>query len=580
MEKMNRTAACILLFLCVFGILFAAAVPGTARAEETEPLCFRQAGRLKDARESAPVYQRADTKSAEVTRLEAGEACEVLGEQGNYYIVSCRGQKGYIPKKKIQAASEKAPGPLPEALCDTVYPARAATSRTDHYLVLEGTVTAEQPLSALQFYIWDEREFQVEYTYLATLKEPSVSVDMKPFAKAFPLKQMEGGRKTLVIEGVSGDGLTVLYRCPVYVRGKSRELPNVNQWCEGLPRTVTDTDVKTAWSPGEKKPSLTFTVEAEAKAVLMTLEWKALPDSCTVEAWSEDGTLLSRTELEQHFYADCVDLEPGVRTVTITPRGEKAALSSVRLYAEPYSRHAVQRWEPAAEKLDLLVISTHQDDEFLFFGGTIPYYAAREDVSMAVLYMVNCGRQRYGEALDALWTAGLKQHPLFLNLPDSYTHEIREAKGLWNRHEPLKRLISVIRQYRPEVIVVQDFKGEYGNGLHKLTAELTAEAVSLAGDGEQDPESAGLYGTWQVKKLYVHLYRENQIRMDWDRPMDESGIITPMFLAREAFDRNRTQTALYSMDYDGSRYDNSLFGLYYSAVGQDVLKNDFLENIK
>ena len=68
--------------------------------------------------------------------------------------------------------------------------------------------------------------------------------------------------------------------------------------------------------------------------------------------------------------------------------------------------------------------------------------------------------------------------------------------------------------------------------------------------------------------------------MDWDRPLGEDGVITPMFLARVGLDRHLSQTALYSMDSDGRRYDNSLFGLYFSAVGPDVEKNDFMENIR
>ena len=576
---MIKKAAALFLSLC-FLAAAASVLPGAAYGEEAESLCFRHMCRAKTGQDGLQIYKNADSKSAVVTRTDPGEACLILGEVKNFYLVSCHDRTGYVSKKKAEVFSEKTPEPLPEKLCDTVSPVKAVPSRLDSRLELQGTVTSDRPLDALQFFIWDERQFQVEYVHLLPLKKPSASVDMSLYPKILPLKEMAGGRKTLVIEGVSGNELSVLYRCPVYVRGKSKELPNVNQWCEGLPKAVRDTDIKTSWSPDEKTPSLTFTVAAEAQAVLMMLEWKVLPDDCTVETLDADGMLLSRTELNQRFYADCVDLDADVRTITVTPRGEKAALSSVRLYAEPYSRHVIQKWEPAPEKLDLLVISTHQDDEFLFFGGTIPYYAAREDVSMAVMYMVNCGRMRYAEALDSLWTAGLKKHPFFLNLPDSYTHSLGEAKGLWSSRRPMEQLIRVLRQYRPEVIVVHDFRGEYGNGLHKLTAALTAEAVTLAADEAQDPESAALYGTWQVKKLYVHLYEENQIRMDWDQPLDEDGFITPMFLAREAFDRHRSQTALYSMDYDGHRYDNTLFGLYYSAVGEDKLKNDFLENIR
>lgn len=577
MTGIRKTAA---LFLCLcFLVLSAAALPAAARGEEAEALCCRPVGRTKAAK-GVEIRKSTDAKSETVATLEPEDECLILGEHGNYYQVSCHNVKGYVQKKKLRISGGKTPEPLPEKLCDTVSPVQAAPARLDAYLVLQGTLTSDRPLSELQFYFWDERQFEVEYTQIIPLKHPSASVDMKQFEKAFPLKEMAGGRKTLVIEGVTGDGTIVLYRCPVYVRGKSKELPNVNKWTSGLPKSVLDSELKTSWSPGEKQASLSFTVEAAAKAVLLALEWKVLPERCVVETRDADGNLLSREELDHQFYVDCVDLDPAVRSVTVTPEGGKPALSSLRLYAEPYSRHVIQRWEPVPEKLDLLVVSTHQDDEFLFLGGTIPYYAAREDVSMAVLYTTNCGRMRYGESLDALWTAGLTKHPLFLGMPDSFTHELSQAKGLWKKHRPLEKLIGVIRQYRPEVIVVQDFRGEYGNGLHKLTAALTAEAVEKAADSSVAPESAAEYGPWQVKKLYVHLYEENQIRMDWDKPLGEDGIITPMFLAREAYDRNRSQTALYTMDSDGKRFDNTLFGLYYTAVGPDVQKDDFLENIR
>ena len=415
---------------------------------------------------------------------------------------------------------------------------------------------------------------------MVTLKEPASDISMDAYSRILPLKGLGGGRKTLVVEGISGKDVFVLYRSPAYVRGKSRELPHVTQLCKGLPRQVLDQDVTTAWSPKAKSPSLEFTVAPDAGAVILALEWKEIPDRFTVSSWNQEGTLLSHAVLSDGFYADCLDLEPGVQRIVITPEGERAALSTVRLYAEPYSRHVIQRWSPSPEKLDLLVISTHQDDEFLFFGGAIPYYAAQSDVSMSVLYMVNCGRLRYREALDALWSAGLRNHPLFLHLPDNSTYDLREAQSLWNRYNPLGMLIEVIRKYRPEVILVQDFQGEYGNGEHKLTAALTAKAVELAADEKTEPDSAGNHGVWQVKKLYVHLYPENRIHMDWNQPLDGSGVVTPMFLAREAFDRHHSQTVTFNMDSSGKNYDNTLFGLYYSAVGPDILKNDFLENTR
>ena len=561
--------AILVLLLCI----------GSARGE-TESLCFQQTGTVTKGKTAVPVYAQADATSEPIAQMNPGDSAPVLGERDGFYRISVQGQIGYITQKRIQVTSEQVSTPWPEKLCDTLSLQSAIPARSETFLILEGTITADRPLDTLLFYIWDERQFQVEWVTMSTLQEPSGLIPMDQFPRVLPLRELAGGRKTLVIEGISGREIFVLYRSPLYVCGRSKELPNVNQWTAGLPAEVRDSDVKTAWRPRAKVPAVEFTVAAEAEAVIMTLEWLEIPESCTVETRSGDGRLLSRTELTHKFYADCVDLDPEVRKITVTPVGEKAALATVRLYAEPYSRHVIQRWEPVPEKLDFLIISTHQDDEFLFFGGTIPYYAAQEDVSTAVLYMANCNRNRYREALDALWTAGLKHHPIFLGLKDSSSMELHDAEVLWNRHNPLGMLIRVIRQYRPEVILVQDFQGEYGNAEHRLTARLTAEAVEKAAIAAEEPDSAEAYGTWQVKKLYAHLYGENQIRMDWNQPMDESGVITPLFLAKEAFDRDLSQTVLFSMDYHGERFDNTLFGLVFSTVGEDEEKNDFLENIK
>ena len=68
--------------------------------------------------------------------------------------------------------------------------------------------------------------------------------------------------------------------------------------------------------------------------------------------------------------------------------------------------------------------------------------------------------------------------------------------------------------------------------------------------------------------------------MDWNQPLDDTGVITPLFLATEGYDKHRSQHAYFSMQRDGTHYDNTLFGLCRSTVGPDVEGNDFLENIR
>lgn len=565
--------------LCILAVIFQFC---SASGDEAANLSFRYVGHAKSLDKKVAVYEKAILSSDKITFLEPEEECLILGKEKDFWRIFCHDRMGYVPVRAVRDYAEQQPqGAIPEKLCDTVSVVKPATSREDTHLKLQGNLTSDQPMDVIQFFLWDERQFNVEKVYTLVLDEPSLGVDMENYPRLLALKDIKGGRKTLVAEGISGTDHTVLFRCPVYARGRSKPLPNVNWQCKGLPWSVNDDEVTTAWTPLEWRKTLTFTVAPEAKATLMTLEWRDIPDQCIVETLDENENLLSRQTLHNGFYEDSVELKPGVRTISITPTGAKPDLATVRLYAEPYSRHDVHQWEPTPKKLDLLVISAHQDDEFLFLGGTIPAYAAREDVSMGVLYMVNCGRARMREALDGLWAAGLRKYPLCLNLPDSNSMLLRAARLYWEPHKAVERFISLIRQYKPEVIVVQDFRGEYGNGEHRATAAMAAEAVEIAADPEQYPESARMYGTWQIKKLYVHLWAENQIRMDWDQPaLDESGIVTPMFLATEAFDRHWSQAASFSLEQEGREFDNTLFGLYYSAAGPDILKNDFLENIK
>ena len=574
-EMISLKSKCFIFvfLLCIF-------LCGASFCEDEVPSGFWQAGILKKTAEAVPVYSQPGRNSEIIGRMNPEDIGMILGEQNQFYQILLPEGSGYVQKSKLRCETRKAESPFPEALCSSVSLQKTVPSRLDTHLVLQGSLSADMPFQTLFFYLWDERQFRIELAQMVSLREPADSISLDAYPRILPLKNLEGGRKTLIIEGVSGDRLFILFRSQVYIRGRSRELPHVTDLCEGLPRQLLDQDVKTVWTPKEAKPSLVFTVPENAGAVILALEWSVIPERCMITYQDADDHLIASEVISHGFYADCLDLDPAVRKITVAPEGEKAALSSVRLYAEPYSRHVIQRWLQLPEKLDLLVISTHQDDEFLFLGGTIPLYAARPDVSMGVLYMANCGRLRYREALDALWSAGLRTHPLFLNLPDSDSHDIRKAQSLWNRFHPLDMLIEIIRRYRPEVIVTQDFRGEYGNGEHKLTASLAAEAVKLAAEETVEPASAKQYGSWQVKKLYIHLYPENQIRMDWNQPLDESGIITPLFLAKEGFDRHHSQTVLFNMEYDGTAYDNALFGLYYSAVGEDILKNDFLENIR
>jgi hypothetical protein len=77
-----------------------------------------------------------------------------------------------------------------------------------------------------------------------------------------------------------------------------------------------------------------------------------------------------------------------------------------------------------------------------------------------------------------------------------------------------------------------------------------AEAAVLAGDVSYDMDSV----PWEVRKVYVHLYGEDRIYLDWDRPLEEGTVWTPMVLATEAYDKHRSQQKYFSMKTNDWRH--------------------------
>lgn len=545
------------------------------------PLSFLTSGEIKKDISSVPVLSMPKKGSRELARMTSADRWEVISEESKYCRVRLpeSGGFGYVQRSQLIVSTAVADPALSEALCSTLSLAEAAPFRKEEFLSFEGSVHSDEPVDTLLLYVWDERLLCLERTWIKQLDQPATDVDAALLEKAVPLTRLSGGRKQVVLEGCTAGGTVVLFRSAAYVSRELEEPVHITFRCGGVPGVVKDGKVSTAWVATKSKPALEIQLPANEQAALMTLEWKVPSKELTVTRLDQNNNVISEELRTEGFYMTSVALSQDTRKVILKPEdGYHCALSELRVYAEGYPYHAVQQWEAVPDKIDILLVSTHQDDEFLFFGGSIPYYSWRDDVTIAVVYMADCGRLRYREALNGLWSAGLKYHPLFLGLLDYLTYNTEEAAAKWRSDEPEKLLTRIIRRYKPEVILTQDFNGEYGHAQHKVTTRTVTECLKLAEQADYDPESAETWGVWSVRKLYVHLYDQNEIRMDWEQALDDP-VITPMFLAKEGFDKNKSQQAYFSMERQGNLYDNHLFGLYFSSVGPDMLKNDFMENI-
>lgn len=301
-----------------------------------------------------------------------------------------------------------------------------------------------------------------------------------------------------------------------------------------------------------------------------------------------------------NFLHDFLDMQtlfgsvPGSVTVSF-PNGS-VYINEVYVYGPGQVPDSVQRWDlPAEGNTDLLLFSTHGDDEHLFFAGILPYYAAELNYQVQVVYLTDhtCDSPfRIHEMLNGLWAVGVTTYPVFGEYDDFRTKTIEEAyekfesRG-WPREQMLGFVVEQLRRFKPLVAVAHDFAGEYGHGQHMVYADLVAEAVEISADEAQYPQSAEVYGTWDVQKTYVHLYEENQILMDWDQPLAAFDGETAFEVSIwRGFQCHETQVNDFAWFYRGCdsasevpKYTPCEFGLYRSTVGADVLKNDFFENV-
>ena len=306
--------------------------------------------------------------------------------------------------------------------------------------------------------------------------------------------------------------------------------------------------------------------------------------------FGQNGFLHEFADLQQAFgYAP--------ERITLSFDSGAGALNELSVYTPGTVPESVQIWEsPKNCETDILLFSTHGDDEQLFFAGLLPYYAAERDLQVQVVYLTdhrNLTNVRAHEMLNGLWAVGVRSYPVFGSYPDLMTRSAEQTRLLFEdrgitREEVLGFVVEQLRRFHPLVAVGHDLEGEYGHGQHMFYAELLTRAVQISNDPSCFPGSAEQYGLWDVPKTYLHLYPENEIRMDWDQPLRSFGGMTAFEVTRKlGFPCHETQYwdfAWYISYVESAAaipdYSPCEYGLYRSTVGQDIHKNDFMENLK
>ncbi|MBQ3482023.1 MAG: PIG-L family deacetylase [Oscillospiraceae bacterium] len=322
-------------------------------------------------------------------------------------------------------------------------------------------------------------------------------------------------------------------------------------------------------------------VTADEDIGALYLLWYDRPQLWTLELSAESLSCGA-----QGFLHEFVPLPRGERELTIRfPQTESIRLSEIRAYSPGRMPDDVQIWQSPCEQADILLFPAHADDEFIFFGGIIPLYAAERGLDVQLVYMIShygSLRIRCHELLDALWFAGIRHYPVVNDAPDREIYSLGDAEYIYGKTSFLDFQVEQIRRFRPLVIVTHAENGEYKQGCHILSALSMERAVVLAADESYQSESAARWGVWDTPKTYLHLYGNEKERtvLDFETPLDAFGGKTAFTVAEEAFALHASQAELSFRVYEsGHAYDCHSFGLYRSLVGPDRERRDLMENL-
>ncbi len=308
-------------------------------------------------------------------------------------------------------------------------------------------------------------------------------------------------------------------------------------------------------------------------------EWLVPPDECRYTFYDRDRQPVSESVRYREGDRGYLTVPEGAYGVTLEVvkgyEGGTCRLTEWHVYDAAHVPENIHLWEVAPDKCDIMLVAAHSDDELVMMGGIIPTYAAERGMRVQVVYCYVPERERHGEALNGLWYSGMRTLPVFFVIENQ------------SRLRFAEKLTREIRRFRPEVVITHDINGEYGQYEYKnpqstghgLVSRNCREAVAAAADPKKFPKSAKEYGTWQVKKLYLHLYDKNQIVMDFDTPLNFFDGKTAFEIAQEAYAFHKSQRSYWLDVLKSNKYDCRKYGLYATTVGEDVEKNDFLENI-
>ncbi len=302
-----------------------------------------------------------------------------------------------------------------------------------------------------------------------------------------------------------------------------------------------------------------------------------------------------------HEYIDIYNNLGNIKELSIT-YDDNAKIAEIYVFSKGDLPEYVEVWDTPLKEADLLLFSTHSDDEQLFFAGLMPTYIDK-GAKIQVVYFTNHNDnpKRLHEQIHGLYTVGIRNYPIIGFVPDKWSTTLEQAitnlnEDGYTEEDTLKFEVENIRRFKPLVVVGHDEAGEYSHGQHILNTHVLESAILKTNDKSYDIDSYNKYGGWEVSKVYLHLYNENKIALDYDIPLESFNGKTAYEVSKEGFSKHYSQQFTwftkwltgvndkgegtpYNSVKEITKYSPCEYGLYYTTVGEDENKNDMFENL-
>ncbi|MCQ2558165.1 MAG: hypothetical protein MJ135_03490 [Oscillospiraceae bacterium] len=319
-------------------------------------------------------------------------------------------------------------------------------------------------------------------------------------------------------------------------------------------------------------------ISSDAQIAWLYIIWDYIPSELILTG--ENG----KSQREQGNYLhQLIRLEqPGKSISLLTP--EQSMICEITAFGEGYLPGDVQQWQAMpGGQADLLLFPTHADDEWIFFGGILPYYAGHMGYRVQVCYVISHTESqnvRNHELLNALWHAGVTYYPVIHTAPDLYSKSLGTAEQQYGEMAFEEYQVEQIRRFQPLVVIGQAVDGEYGHGAHRLNTACLMRAVWDAADESCFAASAEKYGAWDAPKTYLHNYGDHPLILSgMDEPLAFFGGKTAMQVCYESYLFNQSQEKKDSSWVFSAKYNPYCFGLYRSTVGEDTDFSGLFEHI-